>query len=212
LAFNHQPCSDVCRRPPSQLPDIIRKPPVHNAYRTGKIPVGDIGRLALSHLRIIFIPVKRTKLDLAMLADVRIRPATKGDLAEIFRFLEGNGLPISGVDRCVGNFVVAYDRNGSWVGIAGLEVYGKSGLLRSVAVDGRFRGVGQGRALVDAVLRNARSKGVEMVYLLTDNAESYFGGLGFEVVDRKDVDEAVKASVEFGEMCASAVAMRKTLK
>jgi len=160
----------------------------------------------------IFIPVKRTKPDLAMLADVHIRPAVKGDLAKIYRFLEDNGLPTSGVDKCVEDFVVAQDRDGSWVGIAGLEVYGESGLLRSVAVDGRFRGVGQGRALVNAVLKNAKSKGVETVYLLTDNAESYFGGLGFEVVDRKDVDEAVKASVEFGEMCASAAAMRKTLK
>ena len=97
----------------------------------------------------IFIPVKRTKPDLAMLADVHIGPAMKGDLAEISRFLEDNGLPTSGVDKCVENFVVAHDRNGSWVGIAGLEVYGKRALLRSVAVDGRFRGMGQGRALVN---------------------------------------------------------------
>jgi amino-acid N-acetyltransferase len=147
-----------------------------------------------------------------MLADVHIRPAMKGDLPQISHFLEDNGLPTSGVDKCVENFVVAQDKNGSWIGIAGLEVYGKSGLLRSIAVDGRFRGMGQGRALVNAVFRNAKSKGVETVYLLTDNAESYFGGLGFEVVDRKDVDEAVKVSVEFGEMCASAVAMRRALK
>ena len=147
-----------------------------------------------------------------MLADVHIRHAMKGDLPRISRFLEVNELPISGVDKCVENFVVAHDRNGSWVGIAGLEVYGKAGLLRSVAVDGRFRGMGQGRALVNAVVGDAKSKGVETVYLLTDNAESYFGGLGFEVVDRKDVDEAVKVSAEFGEMCASAVAMRKMLK
>lgn len=160
----------------------------------------------------IFIPVKRTKPDLAMLADIRIRPAMKGDLPQICRFLEDIGLPTSGVDKCVENFVVAHDRNGSWVGIAGLEVYGEGGLLRSVAVDGRFRGMGQGQALVAAVLKSAQAKGIKTVYLLTDNAESYFGGLGFEVVDRKDIDEAVKASVEFGEMCASAVAMRKTLK
>jgi len=146
------------------------------------------------------------------LTGVHIRHAGQGELAKICRFLEDNGLPTSGVDKCVENFVVAQDRNGSWVGVAGLEVYGKSGLLRSVAVDGRFRGMGQGRALVNAVLGNAKSKGIETVYLLTDNAESYFGGLCFECVDRKDVDETVKASVEFGEMCASAVVMRKTLK
>ena len=194
------------------MPHIVGKPLVHYAHGSGETLVWHLERLALSHLRLVFIPVKRTMPDLAMLADVHIRPAMKGDLAKISRFLEDNGLPVFGVEGCVEDFVVAQDRDGSWVGIAGLEVYGESGLLRSVAVDGRFRGVGQGRVLVNEMLKNAKSKGVRTVYLLTDNAEHYFSGLGFEAVDRKDVDEAVKASVEFGEMCASAVAMRKTLK
>jgi amino-acid N-acetyltransferase len=147
-----------------------------------------------------------------MLAEVHIRPAASGDLLPVSNFLTKNGLPTNGVDKCVGNFMVAQDKKGSWVGVAGIELYGKSGLLRSVAVDEPFRGMGQGRALVDAVLRNAKAKGIDTVYLLTDNAEAYFVGLGFKLVDRGDIDEAVKASVEFGEMCASAVAMRKTLK
>jgi amino-acid N-acetyltransferase len=147
-----------------------------------------------------------------MLADIHIRPAAASDLLPISKFLAENGLPTNGVDKCVENFMVAQDKNGSWVGVAGLELYGKSGLLRSVAVDSRFRGMGQGRALVNAALRRAKAKGIGTVYLLTDDAVAYFGGLGFEPVDRKIVDEAVKASVEFGEMCAPAVAMRKTLK
>jgi amino-acid N-acetyltransferase len=147
-----------------------------------------------------------------MLADFHIRPAQASDLLSILKFLSRNGLPANGVDKYIEHFMIAQDENGFWVGVAGLEVYGKSGLLRSVAVDSRFRGRGQGRALVDAVLRRAVSEGIDTAYLLTDGAEGYFGGLGFEVVDRKIVDEAVKASVEFGEMCTSAVAMRKTLK
>jgi N-acetylglutamate synthase-like GNAT family acetyltransferase len=65
-----------------------------------------------------------------MLADVHIRHAMKGELATISRFLEDNELPTSGVDKCVENFVVAQDRSGSWVGIAGLEVYGKKNTSR----------------------------------------------------------------------------------
>ena len=140
---------------------------------------------------------------------MRIRPASRVDLRGICRFLIENELPTVGVEECVDNFVVAQDRNGSWVGVAGLEVYGKSGLLRSVAVDLRFRGKGQGRALVDAVLQNAKAKGLEIIYLLTDTAQAYFNRLGFEVVDRKDVDEVVKASPEFTECCETAAAMRK---
>lgn len=147
-----------------------------------------------------------------MLADVRIRPALRGDVTQISRFLIENELPTVGVEECVENFVVAQDRDGSWVGVAGLEVYGKSGLLRSVAVDRRFRGMGQGRALVDAVLRSAKGKHLERIFLLTDTAQNYFRGLGFEVVDREDVDEAVKASPEFPECGDAATAMRKLIR
>ena len=146
-----------------------------------------------------------------MLADIRIRPAVRGDVAQISRFLTENELPTVGIEKCVENFVVAQDRNGSWVGVAGLEVYGKSGLLRSVAVGQRFRGMGQGRSLVDSILRNAKAKGLERIYLLTDTAQAYFSGLGFEVVNRKDIEEAVKASPEFPECGEAAATMRKLI-
>jgi len=146
-----------------------------------------------------------------MLADIRIRPALREDVAQISRFLTENELPTVGIEKCVENFVVAQDRNGSWVGVAGLEVYGKSGLLRSVAVGKRFRGIGHGRSLVDSILRNAKAKGLERIYLLTDTAQAYFSGLGFEVVNRKDIEEAVKASPEFPECGEAAAAMRKMI-
>lgn len=145
-----------------------------------------------------------------MLTGTRIRRATKADLPEIRRFLADNGLPTDGIERFLENFVVATDGNGSWIGIAGLELYGKSGLLRSVAVNGQFRGLGHGRALVDAVLGHARAKGVETVYLFTETAEAYFKGLGFEVVGRRGIDDRLKSSPEFTE-CETAVAMRKVI-
>ncbi len=145
-----------------------------------------------------------------MLTGTRIRPATEADLTEICRFLGDNGLPTDGIERFLENFVVALDENGSWIGIAGLELYGKSGLLRSVAVNGQFRGLGHGRTLVDAVLVHARAKGVDTVYLFTDTAEAYFKGLGFEVVGRRDIDDRLKSSPEFTE-CETAVAMRKVI-
>ncbi len=138
-----------------------------------------------------------------------IRPATAADIPQISRFLEENELPTIGVEKFFENFIVALDHNGSWVGTAGLEIYGKSGLLRSVAVDTQLRGMGQGRTLVNTVLANARKKGIETVYLLTENAEDYFKGLGFEVVKREDIDKSVRASPEFTECRETAAAMRK---
>ena len=147
-----------------------------------------------------------------MMTGIRMRQATATDLQQISRFLEENGLPTIGVEKFFENFIVALDQNGTWVGIAGLEVYGKSGLLRSVAVNKRFRGMGQGRTLVNTVLANAREKGIKAIYLLTDSAEDYFKGLGFEVVNREDIDEAVRASPEFTECRETAPAMRKFIR
>lgn len=155
--------------------------------------------------------MRKEKADPQMPAGARIRAVKSTDLPNIIRFLKDNGLPTNGVDKCFNSFVVAEDKNGFWVGIAGIELYGKSGLLRSVAVDKQYRGLGHGRTLVDAILRNAKAKGVQTVYLLTESADAYFKGLGFEAVDRKNIEEAVKASPEFTECCETAVAMRKTI-
>jgi len=141
-----------------------------------------------------------------------LKPATTGDLPKLHVFLRDNGLPDIGVDTCVQNFIIAQDEMGGWVGVAGLELYGKSGLLRSVAVDTKCRGRGYGRTLVNAALGNARAKGLKKVYLLTDDATKYFERLGFRIVDRKEVDAPVKGSLEFTEACPeSAIVMQKAL-
>lgn len=110
------------------------------------------------------------------------------------------------------NFVVALDQNGTWIGIAGFERYGQNCLLRSVAVDKQFRGRGYGRTLVETVLSNAKAEGIKTVYLLTEDARNYFERLGFGALDRRLVDEPIKASPEFTESCCeTAVAMRKVI-
>jgi amino-acid N-acetyltransferase len=146
-----------------------------------------------------------------MTVQAHYRTATDPELQRVKRFLKENGLSELGVDQWVKNFVVAKDQNGFWVGVAGLELYEKSGLLRSVAVAKRFRGQGYGRILVESVVGNAKAHGVKTLYLLTDDAASYFERFGFQVVDRKDIDEAVKGSVEFTEICQSATAMRRVI-
>ena len=142
----------------------------------------------------------------------QLRSATAGDLPKLKSFLTENGLPDLGVERYVQNFVIAEDEIGGLIGIAGLETYENNGLLRSVAVRKDSRGKGVGRTLVNAVLGDARAKGLGKVYLLTDDASGYFERLGFQIVDRKDVDTTVKTSIEFTEACPdSAVVMRKTI-
>jgi N-acetylglutamate synthase-like GNAT family acetyltransferase len=148
-----------------------------------------------------------------MSAPMKLRNATTTDLPRITLLLEENGLAVKGVAESLENFLVAVDPRGDLVGVAGFEHYGESCLLRSVAVDKPFRGQGYARVLTGTVLEKARAKGVSKAYLLTDSASAYFEGLGFQQIDRNDVDEPVKASIEFVELCSeSAVAMRKLLE
>ena len=142
---------------------------------------------------------------------MRLRSAAATDVSRLTNFLENNSLTTVGVRECLENFLIAYDDRASWIGVAGYEMYGKSALLRSVAVDKGSRRLGVGRALVEQVLANVGKRGVRTVYLLTDTAEEYFARLGFERIDRRHVDEAVRASPEFGECCISAQLMRKSL-
>jgi amino-acid N-acetyltransferase len=161
----------------------------------------------------VFIHVQvEEKCDDERVPLTELRAASTRDLVKIKRFLRENGLPHLGVDGWIANFVMVEDEKGNCVGVAGLELYDTSGLLRSVAVDKDSRGRGHGRTLVNAILANARAKGVKNIYLLTDDAHDYFRRLGFQVVDRKDVDAPVKTSVEFTEACSeSALVMRRVL-
>ena len=93
-------------------------------------------------------------------------------------------LPIDGVADWLDRFWVA-EHQGHVVGVAGMERYGDSGLLRSVGVAREWRGTGVGRTLVERVLDEGRAAGVRDVYLLTTTAEHYFPRLGFAPLFRK---------------------------
>lgn len=140
-----------------------------------------------------------------------IRAATARDLPEVITLLAKDKLPLAGLKEHVGTMLVAR-RSARVVGCAAVEIYGTSGLLRSVAVDEERRGEGLGHQLTQAALDLARSRGVTSVYLLTTTAESFFPRFGFREVAREDVDPAVRASVEFTTACpAGAMAMRADL-
>lgn len=140
---------------------------------------------------------------------LELRTARSEDLTEVLGLLGRAQLPTAGVEESLPHFIVA-EREGELIGVAGLEVYGASALLRSVAVEDSWRGSGVGRTLIDRALDQARLAGIEDVFLLTTSAERYFPRFGFSCVSRSEVGDEVRASVEFQEACpASAVVMRK---
>ena len=143
---------------------------------------------------------------------VQLRAAGAADLPLVLDLLRRARLPTEGVvAEALPHFVIAEDE-GKLVGVVGLEVYRESALLRSAAVEERWRGGGVGRALIDRALALSQELGMRDVYLLTATAEHYFPRFGFTCVGRQTVPDAVQASAEFQGACPStAVVMRKSV-
>ncbi|HEX9108643.1 MAG TPA: arsenic resistance N-acetyltransferase ArsN2 [Longimicrobiales bacterium] len=143
--------------------------------------------------------------------DVFIRPAQAGDLPAIVALLAGAGLPPAGVEQWLPRFVVA-ERAGAVVAAAGLEIYGRAALLRSVVVAVEGRGRGLGAALTERIATEAARAGARMLYLLTTTAPAYFPRLGFRTIERAELPEALAASEELKGACpASAIVMARPL-
>jgi amino-acid N-acetyltransferase len=126
--------------------------------------------------------------------------------------LAESGLPTADItpDKLATFF--AADDDGRVPGVVGLELHGRVGLLRSLAVDSRHRSAGLGSALVAHAEAFARSRGVTALYLLTTTAAAFFRRRGYEPIPRALAPPEIQATSEFGRLCpASAVLMIKRL-
>jgi amino-acid N-acetyltransferase len=142
------------------------------------------------------------------MSEITIAPASAEDLEPIKALLTASGLPTAGVDEHWKTFIVARDGK-TLVGCGGAEAYQVVALIRSVAVDEKYRSTGLGRRLVRQLLDRLASRGLREFYLLTTTAEEYFKKRGFKPVDRDEVHPQLMASREFQDACPdTAVAMR----
>jgi arsenite methyltransferase len=144
-------------------------------------------------------------------ADVAIGVARENELPAIEALLTEAGLPTD-VAPHLGDFLVAR-REGRVVGCAGMEVRGADALFRSLAVSPAYRGAGLGRRLYEALVRDARAKGLARAYLLTTTIAPLAAAWGFQQIARDQVPPAIQATTQFqGGCCASAVAMWQDLR
>lgn len=137
--------------------------------------------------------------------DAEIRGVRPQDLPPVLDLLRASGLPTAGVAEHFAAFLVATD-SGSVCGVAGLEIHGRDGVLRSLAVRPSRRGRGIGGRLTERVIAAARDAGLRRVYLLTTTAEGYFPRHGFRPIARDRVSEAARRSIEFREACPESAA------
>lgn len=124
--------------------------------------------------------------------------AAAEDLVDIRDLLDRSGLPWKDLQaEEFRNFMVLRNETG-FVGCIGLEPYGEDAILRSLAVSKQFRGQGYGWILADNAISVARHRGAKRIYLLTETASDFFAEkLGFRVVDRATVSDAVAQSTSF---------------
>ncbi len=140
-----------------------------------------------------------------------ITQAATNDESTIRKILSEASLPNSDIDLKKQDFLMVKEGN-EVIGIAGIEIYGNIGLLRSFAIHSAFRNKGLGSELYRKMQGYAISKEINELYLLTTTAEKFFTKLGFVVIPREDVPESVRKSEEFANICpASALCMKKKI-
>lgn len=133
--------------------------------------------------------------------------------AEIEALLRAGDLPVGDLDanEQVHLFASRHD-DGALAGVIGVEIHGRSGLLRSLAVASTSRRAGVGRALVDHAEGWASRSGLTALYLLTTTADGFFRRLGYRELPRSAAPQAIRATAEFSSLCpASASLMSKRL-
>lgn len=136
----------------------------------------------------------------------------QNSLEKLQLFLKANKLPASDLRLEQSVFVGYYDSANQLVGSGGLEVYGNTALLRSIAVGEEFRGQLLGKTIVEDIIAKAKDSKIKDLYLLTETAHNYFLKKGFQDVPRENVPEIIKQTTEFAQVCpASAIVMKLTL-
>jgi len=140
-------------------------------------------------------------------------PARVDDFGQIKALLMDCNLPTQDlVLEYLPQFLLLQDE-GQLIGVVGLDVKHSVGLLRSLAVQAKFRGRGLGSQLVHDAESYAATIGVQMLYLLTTTAAQFFASLGYTETNRQQVPAAIQATAEFATICpSSAVCMVKRVK
>jgi amino-acid N-acetyltransferase len=106
------------------------------------------------------------------------RRGRASDIPEFVRLIIAGELPPLFIDDFVEGFVVV-EHEGTIVGCGGLEIYDRSGVIRSVVVDERARGQHIGERMAELLMEEARSAGLTDVYLFTMHAHNFWLRFGF---------------------------------
>ena len=122
--------------------------------------------------------------------------AGPGDKNQIRQLLSKCELPTLYVHRHLKSFMVA-KADKKIVGVVGIEVYGRTGLFRSLCVYEPYRGRGIAKILNEKLLTYARLWKIDRLYLFTWRAEKFASKLGFRKIDKKEIPKSIRSTWQF---------------
>ena len=141
---------------------------------------------------------------------LKIRPAQLRDQKIVHTLLSEFKLPRDGLEET--KLWVLQSSKGEVIGVAGLEVHGNQGLLRSVAVIKSMRNQGYGTSIANHIIGEAKKRKLQNLFLLTTTAPAFFRRLGFKEENREKVASSITNSVESKNACPkTAILMRLPL-
>lgn len=157
-----------------------------------------------------FIRAKKSARQLLVGKDFSIKIAEQVDFLQVHEILINNGLPTDGVNPDNGYYYIASKKE--LMGVIGVEHYGTSAMLRSLAVKPQFRKAGIARELIEHALKVLKDSGFTDVYLLTNTADQYLIRYGFSIIERGKVPADILATSALSDICpASSTCMHLKL-
>jgi amino-acid N-acetyltransferase len=126
---------------------------------------------------------------------------TTEELESLKSLLRECKLPHEDIKLAENTFIGYYDSTDHLIASGGLEFYGASALLRSVAVNAEYRKQALAQKNLDDLFKKAIDKKVTSIYLLTETAHGYFLKKGFKDTSRDQVPDELKKSSEFSTVC-----------
>lgn len=140
--------------------------------------------------------------------EITFQFATSSDGSRILALLQRADLPTGDLteEQSWTHFILA-TRDGTDVGVIGLEVTPPFGLVRSLAVEESARGSGLGAQLLVRIEAHALKLGITELGLITDCAEPYFLRQGYHGVGRPDAPDALRETKQFRDICPDSAAI-----
>ena len=126
----------------------------------------------------------------------QIRRGEHRDVPRLVQLIAGADLPPLFIEEFLPGFALV-EHEGEVVACGGLELYGACGVVRSVVVDERAKGLGLGRRVSELLIEDARVFGATDIYLFTMDAWEFWKHLGFVDVPLDAWDEPPRVSWQY---------------